>query len=107
MFYKAKGPKGDIIEVTSKTYRVLYESRGYVLIDEEEPTIRENLKVDEEVVYEKENTDEEEVSLDENLEEEKAYKDMSVKELKSLLDEREISYKGTDKKEDLIALLAG
>nr|WP_072537070.1 hypothetical protein [Anaerococcus mediterraneensis] len=85
MFYKAKGPSGDIIEVTSKTYRVLYESRGYALVDEEEPVIKENLKTDEE----------------------KAYKDMSVKELKSLLDEREIPYKGNDKKEKLIELIEG
>lgn len=83
MFYKAKGPKGDIIEVTSKTYRVLYESKGYVLIDAEVPVIKENLKTDDK----------------------KDYKDMSVKELKSLLDEREISYKGTDKKEKLIELI--
>lgn len=84
MFYKAKGPKGDIIEVTSKTYRVLYESRGYVLVeDKEEPVIKENLKTDEE----------------------KSYEDMSVKELKSLLDEREIPYKGNDKKEKLIELI--
>lgn len=83
MFYKAKGPKGDIIEVTSKTYRVLYESRGYVLIDDDEPVIKENLKVDDK----------------------KDYKDMSVKELKSLLDEREIPYKGNDKKEKLIELI--
>ena len=95
MFYKAKGPKGDIIEVTSKTYRVLYESRGYVLV-EEEPTIRENLKVDEEVDSNKENTDEG-----------KSYEDMTVKELKSLLDEREIPYKGNDKKEKLIELIEG
>lgn len=95
MFYKAKGPKGDIIEVTSKTYRVLYESRGYVLV-EEEPTIRENLKVDEEVDSNKENTDEG-----------KSYEDMTVKELKSLLDEREIHYKGNDKKEKLIELIEG
>lgn len=95
MFYKAKGPKGDIIEVTSKTYRVLYESRGYVLV-EEEPTIRENLKVDEEVDFKKENTDEE-----------KPYEDMTIKELKSLLDERNIPYKGNDKKEKLIELIEG
>ena len=95
MFYKAKGPKGDIIEVTSKTYRVLYESRGYVLV-EEEPTIRENLKVDEEVDSNKENTDEG-----------KSYEDMTVKELKSLLDERKIPYKGNDKKEKLIELIEG
>ena len=82
MFYKAKGPKGDIIEVTSKTYRVLYRSRGYVLV-EEEPTIRKNLKV------------------------EKPYDDMTVKELKSLLDERKIPYKGNDKKEKLIELIEG
>lgn len=81
MFYKAKGPKGDIIEVTSKTYRVLYESRGYVLIDDEEATIKKNLKV------------------------EKSYEDMTVKELKSLLDERNIPYKGNDKKEKLIELI--
>lgn len=83
MFYKAKGPKGDIIEVTSKTYRVLYESRGYVLIDDE-------------VVSKKENTDKE-----------KSYEDMTVKELKSLLDERKIPYKGNDKKEKLIELIEG
>ena len=83
MFYKAKGPKGDIIEVTSKTYRVLYESRGYVLIDDE-------------VVSKKENSDKE-----------KDYKDMSVKELKSILDERKIPYKGNDKKEKLIELIEG
>lgn len=84
MFYKAKGPKGDIIDVTSKTYRVLYESRGYVLVeDKEEPVIKENLKTDDE----------------------KPYEDMSVKELKSLLDEREIPYKGNDKKEKLIELI--
>lgn len=84
MFYKAKGPKGDIIEVTSKTYRVLYESMGYVLVeDKEEPVIKENLKTDDE----------------------KPYEDMSVKELKSLLDEREIPYKGNDKKEKLIELI--
>lgn len=96
MFYKAKGPKGDIIEVTSKTYRVLYESRGYVLVDDEEATIRKNLKVDEEVVSKKENTDDK-----------KTYENMSVKELKSLLDEREIPYKGNDKKEKLIELIEG
>lgn len=95
MFYKAKGPDGDVINVTSKTYRVLYESRGYVLV-EEEPTIRENLKVDEEVDSNKENTDEG-----------KSYEDMTVKELKSLLDEREIPYKGNDKKEKLIELIEG
>ena len=106
MFYKAKGPKGDIIEVTSKTYRVLYESRGYVLV-EEEPTIRENLKVDKEVDSNKENTDGEDVSKKENTDEEKSYEDMSVKELKSLLDEREIPYKGNDKKEKLIELIEG
>ena len=83
MFYKAKGPKGDIIEVTSKTYRVLYESRGYVLINDE-------------VVSKKENTDKE-----------KSYEDMTVKELKSLLDERKIPYKGNDKKEKLIELIEG
>lgn len=83
MFYKAKSPKGDIIEVTSKTYRVLYESRGYVLVDDEEATIKENLKV------------------------EKSYEDMTVKELKSLLDERKIPYKGNDKKEKLIELIEG
>lgn len=83
MFYKAKGPKGDIIEVTSKTYRVLYESRGYVLIDDE-------------VVSKKENTDKE-----------KSYEDMTVKELKSLLDERKIPYKGNDKKDKLIELIEG
>lgn len=96
MFYKAKGPKGDIIEVTSKTYRVLYESRGYVLIDDDEPVIKENLK-----------TDEEESTVKENLkvDDKKDYKDMSVKELKSLLDEREIPYKGNDKKEKLIELI--
>lgn len=81
MFYKAKGPDGDVINVTSKTYRVLYESRGYVLVDEE-------------VVSKKENTDEE-----------KSYEDMTVKELKSLLDERKIPYKGNDKKEKLIELI--
>ena len=95
MFYKAKGPKGDIIEVTSKTYRVLYESRGYVLV-EEEPTIRENLKVDEAVDSKKGNNDDK-----------KSYEDMTVKELKSLLDEREIPYKGNDKKEKLIELIEG
>lgn len=95
MFYKAKGPKGDIIEVTSKTYRVLYESRGYVLV-EEEPTIRKNLKVDEAVDSKKGNNDDK-----------KTYEDMSVKELKSLLDEREIPYKGNDKKEKLIELIEG
>lgn len=104
MFYKAKGPQGDIIEVTSKTYRVLYESRGYVLV-EEEPTIRENLKVDEEVDSNKENTDGEDVSKKENTDEGKSYEDMTVKELKSLLDEREIPYKGNDKKEKLIELI--
>lgn len=82
MFYKAKSPNGDIIEVTSKTYRVLYESRGYVLV-EEEPTIRKNLKV------------------------EKSYDDMTVKELRSLLDEKKIPYKGNDKKEKLIELIEG
>lgn len=35
MFYKAKSPSGEIIDVTSKTYRVLYESRGYVLVDDD------------------------------------------------------------------------
>lgn len=83
MFYKAKSPNGGIIEVTSKTYRVLYESRGYVLIDDE-------------VVSKKENTDKE-----------KSYEDMTVKELKSLLDERNIPYKGNDKKEKLIELIEG
>ena len=83
MFYKAKSPKGDIIDVTSKTYRVLYRSRGYVLIDDE-------------VVSKKENTDKEE-----------SYEDMTVKELKSLLDERKIPYKGNDKKEKLIELIEG
>lgn len=81
MFYKAKSPSGEIIDVTSKTYRVLYESRGYVLVDDEEATIRKNLKV------------------------EKPYEDMTVKELKSLLDEKKIPYKANDKKEDLIALI--
>lgn len=83
MFYKAKGPKGDIIDVTSKTYRVLYESRGYVLVDDED------------------------VSKKENADDEKDYEDMSVKELKSILDEREIPYKGNDKKEKLIELIEG
>ncbi len=83
MFYKAKGPKDDIIKVTSKTFRVLYEPRGYVLIDDE-------------VVSKKENT---------GLE--KSYEDMTVKELKSLLNEREIPYKGNDKKEKLIELIEG
>ena len=83
MFYKAKSPKGDIIEVTSKTYRVLSRSRGYVLIDDE-------------VVSKKENTDKE-----------KSYDDMTVKELKSILDERNIPYKGNDKKEKLIELIEG
>lgn len=83
MFYKAKGPQGDIIDVTSKTYRVLYESRGYVLVDEED------------------------VSKKENADDEKDYKDMSVKELKSILDERDIPYKGNDKKEKLIELIEG
>lgn len=85
MFYKAKGPEGDVIDVTSKTYRVLYESRGYVLVDEEEPVIKEKLKTDDK----------------------KTYEDMSVKELKSLLDEREIPYKRNDKKEKLIELIEG
>lgn len=83
MFYKAKGPKGDIIDVTSKTYRVLYESRGYVLVDDED------------------------VSKKENADDEKDYEDMSVKELKSILDEREIPYKVNDKKEKLIELIEG
>ena len=83
MFYKAKSPNGDIIEVTSKTYRVLYRSRGYVLVDDED------------------------VSKKENTDEEKSYEDMTVKELKSLLDEREIPYKGNDKKEKLIELIEG
>lgn len=83
MFYKAKGPKGDIIEVTSKTYRVLYESMGYVLVDDEV------------------------VSKEGNTDEKKTYEDMTVKELKSLLDEREIPYKGNDKKEKLIELIEG
>lgn len=83
MFYKAKGPKGDIIEVTSKTYRVLYESRGYVLVDDED------------------------VSKKGNIDDKKTYGDMSIKELKSLLDEREIPYKGNDKKEKLIELIEG
>ncbi|WP_296113110.1 HeH/LEM domain-containing protein [uncultured Anaerococcus sp.] len=83
MFYKAKSPKGDIIKVTSKTYRVLYRSRGYVLIDDE-------------VVSKKENTDDK-----------KDYKDMTVKELKSLLDKKKIPYKGNDKKDKLIELIEG
>lgn len=99
MFYKAKGPKGDIIEVTSKTYRVLYESRGYVLLDEEEPIVEEK--------EEKQEVDEEDVSKKENTDDKKDYKDMTVRELKSLLDEREIPYKGNDKKEKLIKLIEG
>lgn len=83
MFYKAKSPNGDIIDVTSKTYRVIYESRGYVLIDGE-------------VVSKKENTYKE-----------KPYEDMTVKELKIILDERNIPYKGNDKKEKLIELIEG
>ena len=43
MFYKAKGPQGDIIEVTSKTYRVLYESKGYVLVDDEDVSEKGNI----------------------------------------------------------------
>lgn len=83
MFYKAKSPNGIIIEVTSKTYRVLYRSRGYVLVDDED------------------------VSKKENSDKEKSYDDMTIKELKSLLDERKIPYKGNDKKEKLIELIEG
>lgn len=47
MFYKAKSPSGEIIDVTSKTYRVLYESRGYVLIDDEDDKTYKDMSVKE------------------------------------------------------------
>lgn len=82
----AKSPKGDVIKVTPKTYRVLYESRGFVLVDE----------ISEEI---------EEKSKDDAVEEDINYEDLKVAEIKEILDSKGIEYKENTRKANLIKLI--